>query len=242
MLVCSLCNFVAQIPTELTLHVVRNHSDHPKFIVNCCICGGTWRKYDSFRKHVRRKYQLVDAKLNDDPHADVNSLNDNVVVLGKTHSELANEYANQLLSSGTNYLLQLKTVHAVSQTCVSDVISHTNELVALNLKTTREKLLSKLEVDNPDALDLVKKTMDEITSDINVFYGIHTNALQDKYCREHFNYLEPIAVCMGHRYSPKANNCGNHLIPVYGYTINFLENLKSFLRYRKSVLQYSNKK
>jgi len=78
-----MCSYVGN-ETDVNLHIVREHSHDPSFCITCKLCGGRWKKFDSYRKHITRKHSgnkfiALDNRIlhNDEPSLSVCRTTDN---------------------------------------------------------------------------------------------------------------------------------------------------------------------
>ena len=189
MFACSMCNFVGQLPEELTLHIVKYHSKHRYFVINCSICGGTWQKFESFQRHVYWKHLNLNLENNDDivPNNDVDM--ENVPTI--SHNEMVEQYGDKLLMCSANYILRLKSDHIVSEACINDIMSHSNDLIKLTSMATKSKLLAQCASQQPDITERVQQIWESACYSSDVFSGVHIKALQNKFFREKFHMLDP---------------------------------------------------
>jgi hypothetical protein len=117
----------------------------------------------------------------------------------------------------------------VSQTCISDIIQQTNEIVKTATAFTWEKLLAEAKQS-----DGVKESLEQTgrnwncVGDVQAFNGIETEWPQNKYFAEKFNLLQRIEVKMGERTVVKGGTM--KMKPALGYCVPFLDSLKQFLR------------
>jgi hypothetical protein len=194
---CSFCDFQG---ADVIKHAVQQHSSHPSFFLVCDVCGGTWKRYDAFRKHVSRKHphsQQALADLTcDDICGDLSEIHDKL----SDDSTRGDILAHKLQEQSAAYILRLKSLHSLSQSCISDIIQQTNEIVRTATTFTREKILEQAkqiqsvrEAFNNDDMNWTN------VGDLLPFQGIETEWLQNKYFAEKFHLLQPMEVKMGER-------------------------------------------
>jgi hypothetical protein len=51
---CDFCNFQCFNTYELLKHIRRCHENDPKFLVYCHVCGSSFKKWETLRKHIQR--------------------------------------------------------------------------------------------------------------------------------------------------------------------------------------------
>ena len=56
---CSICSKSLE---ALTSHVCRVHRRDPRFLVSCKSCFRSYRKWDSYRKHLQRGCQMIPSQ------------------------------------------------------------------------------------------------------------------------------------------------------------------------------------
>ena len=226
---CTFCDLPFSSQFGLQKHVVNAHRYHPKFVVSCTACCKTWKKYESFRKHVMRKHSGdslmatvsnneydMDSSLQfteDTPTADVQSHN---------HAELAHRYEDQLCAQAAWFILKLESVHGFSQAAVSDTVSYTDELVQTCMNVAKERLLHNVPECMHDAVEVAARPVD-------VFQFIDTKRKHVKYLKDNFSLLEPVAVVMGQRMNIKAGTQVASSVKVYAYAVPFIQNLQHLL-------------
>ena len=59
---CNLCFFKCVLHDELMKHYLRNHRQDPQFMIECRQpgCGSTYKKWNSFVKHMSRTHPAID--------------------------------------------------------------------------------------------------------------------------------------------------------------------------------------
>jgi len=222
---CQFCSFAAS-ETDVVTHVIRTHNGHPLFSVSCKLCGGTWKKYDSFKRHVFRKHRgsgLVPWPCGS------NSDNSEEMSVDQTDNvtDSVELYEKQLTEESAVFVLRLKAMHGVSQSCVNDVIMHCNSLIKTACTVACESVVTSCSADRPSRSTLRQEFA---SVGVTAFQGLETEWKQSKYFREVFGMIEPVAVPMGQRVVIKHGAGDVTSVPVYGYFVPFLDNLKQLLQ------------
>lgn len=202
--------------------MVKMHSGHPLLMFVCSICGGTWKNYKTLCRHISRKHPNQSGEQNAFDANCYESSVDLPVTVEQSHAEKAQLLEEKLSRQSAAYILKLKAVHGISQSCVNDIMAYTRSIVQLSTGVAREKVLHSLNLVQPD---------DRLSSafDIPVFSGIETEWQQNKNFRQYFGLLEPVEIKIGER--PRVNHktqC-TEMVPVYGYYVPFLQSLKQIL-------------
>jgi len=228
---CSYCDYVG-LPTDIVRHSVAQHSNHPSFFLCCDACGATYKKYESFRKHVQRKHPKSDTdETSGIPAALEDSMGDaNEISQSASHSENAEKLEEQLMQQSASYILKLKSVYGLSQSCIEDIMQHTKSITETVTAVTRERLLGEIEQDRSMKSVLDEKVMDwDSVGDVDVFTGIESSWMQQKYFREQFGLIEPVEIKMGEREVVKHKSGKVERVPAFGYCVPFLASLQQLL-------------
>lgn len=95
---CSMCFFRCNINDELIRHYVRYHKHDPQFRIQCNFheCGAIYRKWKSFKQHLKRDHstnaiQMFD-NLNEDDQIILEELQNNIIINQENPNE---QYNNQ---------------------------------------------------------------------------------------------------------------------------------------------------
>jgi len=79
---CTMCFFQCNLNDELIRHCIRYHKHDPQFRIQCNYqrCGATYRKWKSFKQHLKRQHsnvaQMFDNVFNNDFNQDNQSLSE----------------------------------------------------------------------------------------------------------------------------------------------------------------------
>jgi len=174
MTTCTFCYFVGS-HSDVIKHSVTQHSNHPSFFLTCDACGGTYKKYDSFRKHVLRKHPKgttdLNAAVSIAPGGSIANICE--IADSSSHFHTAEKLEGQLVQQSASYILKMKSVYGLSQTCINDIIQHTNSITHTATAVTRERILGEITQDAN-----IKEALDENMTDwnsvgtVDVFTGI----------------------------------------------------------------------
>ena len=227
--VCTFCDFQSTSHCALQRHIVSAHKTHPKFTVSCTVCCKTWRNYESFRKHVLRKHSsdtsiLTAANSECDLDSSLQCTSDTPLEALQVinHAEAAHRYEQQVCAQAAFSILKLQSVHGLSQSAISDMISCTNELIDTCMYVAKEKLLH-------NADQSMCNTIESVVKPIDAFQFIGTKWKHMKYLKDNFSLLEPIAVVMGERINMKAAKKPTCPVKVCGYAVPFIQNIRQLL-------------
>lgn len=142
---CSMCDFIGTCDAVIH-HVIRTHEGHPLFAITCDACGGSWKKYESFRKHVSRKHpDMLQLSSNTDHFHNVTLGANAIAAPVVSRSDHIKQMETDSSQQGGAYLLHLKSVHGLSQTGMDDIVSQTSNKVKLANEIAAQKLLELVE-------------------------------------------------------------------------------------------------
>lgn len=81
MFVCTFCGEYALSEKKLLHHIKFLHSHEPNFALPCRLCGQIFKKFDSYKSHLRRKHEGINDLQDDqeDLHQEFVQLNDSGV-------------------------------------------------------------------------------------------------------------------------------------------------------------------
>ena len=81
MYVCTLCGEYVLNEKKLLHHIKFLHSHEPNFALPCRLCGQIFKKFDSYKSHLRRKHEGTNHLQDDqeDLHQKFEQLNDSGV-------------------------------------------------------------------------------------------------------------------------------------------------------------------
>jgi len=227
---CSYCDYVG-VPSEIIKHSVAEHSNHPSFFLSCDVCGATYKKYESFRKHIQRKHPKADTSSGV-PAAFQGSITEIHDISGSvSHFENAERLESQLMQQSASYVLKLKSVYGLPQSCIDDIMHNTKLITETATAVTRERLLGEIEQDTTMKSILDEKVMDwNSVGTVDVFTGIESNWMQQKYFREQFGLIEPVEIKMGERQLIKHKSGTVECVSAFGYCVPFLTSLQQLLQ------------
>lgn len=185
-----MCTYSTANKDALIDHVCKIHRHDPNFLVYCSNCLRSYRKWDSYRKHLSRGCGLntsctdqlinlpppVDSNSDVDPMTDINS--------GSPLERETNEV--QAVSQKWHeaaFILTIKEKYAVSQTAIDHTLFSVNELISSVLKVVLGQLKGKLSVESMEIITQVLKDA------FPLFSGLSTAYLQQKFFKETFNVI-----------------------------------------------------
>lgn len=148
-----------------------------------------------------------------------------------SHFHKAQILEGQLMQQSASFILKLKSVYGLSQNCIDDIIQQTKSITQTATAVTRKRLLGEIKQDAS-----VKAALDEKVTDcdtlgtVDVFTGVESSWMQQKYFREQFGLIEPVEIKMGERTVVKHKFGKLERVPAFGYCVPFLSSLKQLLQ------------
>ena len=210
---CNICgSFLARTIKELFRHIGARHRNDPNFHCLCGIdgCTLTFRKYFTWRKHIRRIHTNVENNdvANPEEAGDANTLDHNDFPdedAGEAGHHQSNDQiqTDQIKKSGALYLLNLQEVCRLPKTTVDNVVANTTtiiEEVVSNLKGQIEKCLQDNDID-VHAVAGFENLLSMKNPSINVFEKLDTDKKRVTYYKENFGLK--VLTCLFKYFSSK---------------------------------------
>ena len=206
---CSFCaGFSARTFKRLLHHIKFVHSNEPNFLISCVHCNHTFRKFESFKSHLRRKHRFADAAVED--HIQNENLHFNH---GDEGDELVNEDEQddgELVNEDEQgddenciekmtrfialFILKIKEESQLTQVAVDAILGHTESLVEQSLQIFKDKVRSCLDENNIDIAEIegLSGILDESSAFSKAMSPVANEYLQVKYFVEKFNFVVSI--------------------------------------------------
>ena len=194
---CTMCSFSSTRITTLTSHVLRAHRSHPRFHIYCKYCLRSYKKWDSYRKHLHRGCseivsipQINSHEANEDDVKESNedsvdtSNEDHVEVLSTLDPGYANLNSLEHKMQEAIFVLGIKEQHALSQSAVDQVVSSTSVLVSDLFSSIISNVNKAIP---PNYVKVIEEEMMDTRKAL--FNGISTAFQQNKFFKEHFNLV-----------------------------------------------------
>ena len=184
---CSICAVFAADDIKILLnHIGRCHRNDPNFH---CICGlngctKTFKKYYSWRKHIKMKNDNSLIENSDLPAMDTDIPDmPNPAEINDTDGQV------NVTKSSALYLLKLQEECYLPKSTVKSVLENTKTIVQETLsvvKTHVEQCLTNNDVD-PKNIPGLQDIFVENNAITNPFYNLETETQQKNYYKENFN-------------------------------------------------------
>ncbi|XP_028417997.1 uncharacterized protein LOC114542721 [Dendronephthya gigantea] len=224
---CRLCNCFQAISLRTLLnHYNKVHGNEPNFQVVCGIenCPATFTKYNSLYKHITRSHKEVyDGNIEDNADAEFNN-EDNI-------DDIDHHFTVESDESSSAEELELEMNIDENQNV--DNIDITKSAASFLLKVKERNKIPQVAMESimDSTRTLVKQVVDSVKAEVLNVLDSKTEALQSKYIKQNFSYVEPKEVTLGKKFVWKINS-GKRLISeksekfVY---IPILESIKQIL-------------
>lgn len=214
---CSMCPYFSPDTQKLLHHVVRRHKNAPSFIAHCNAkgCGASFRNYNSFKIHIKRRHQDYCSPYNPTDMIENQDLNDGL----QEHIEDDNSELDTTRAEAV-FLLKLKAGQNISDAAMQEVILSVRDLYQSRFDAMSKTLQGEAREDLlnfPDAS--------------TAFSELDTKYKRDKFLKVKLGAVVPKAVRMGDHVTRKKRKGKSRLTKTidYGYIVPFLENLQSLL-------------
>lgn len=188
-------------------HTFQAHSSAPNFVFKCGIngCIQTFRKFAAISSHIRRRHQGFDPEsacsnahtlppesMDTDPDPSVGGdTEDGVSVCNELSSETEQPEHLILQKACASLLLTLKEKHKLSQSALDFSIGQVREVmscVTANIK----KRVDAAALEFSESNGIPTPDFSNCFQVIDPFDGLHSEHMQQKFYKEHFNLLVSI--------------------------------------------------
>ena len=162
-------------------------------MISCGHCNHTFRKFESFKSHLRRKHRFADAAVED--HIQNENLHFNN---GDEGDELVNEDEQGADEKMTRFIalfiLKIKEENQLTQVAVDAILGHTESLVEQSLQIFKDKVRSCLDENNIDIAEIegLSGILDESSAFSKAMSPVANEYLQVKYFVEKSSFVASI--------------------------------------------------
>ncbi len=206
---CAECN--ATSFKKLLHHIRFVHSCESNFSISCGHCNQTFRKFESFKSHIRRKHNYGKGNANGENDGEdfgnlvVNTGHDNDDPTHGNDSEDENDNENgrengqESLADMTRFIalfiLKTKEENQLSQQVVNSIMDNTASLVEQSLEAFKNEVKSCLANNGIDItnVDGLSEVLEEPSLFSRARTPLATEYLQVKYFVENFNFV--VSIC-----------------------------------------------
>lgn len=207
-----MCPFFCNGKAGLINHLLRKHKTEKNFIIHCSNpgCGISFTKLSSFRRHYYRKHAIEENLNNVEEDIDTTTNNSDIDIVPA---------CRETQKSEALFLLKLKAEHNLSEKALNDIMDSTKEMLQHQSSVIKQRLSTEIP---EDFFQTVNR--DEMFR-LDVFLGLETEHLREKFFRRHLGYIKPVSVKLGteqvlkkvgnkHRFVEKEKN--GFFIPFFG--------------------------
>lgn len=190
-------------------HTFQAHSSAPNFSFKCGIngCVQTFRRLSAITSHIRRRhhgfnpdspceYPFIDSMDVDDSTTSTQneSSSDNAYMIDGlsnnglcSHSESVPDHLKMQKACAT-LLLTLKEKHKLSQTALDFSVEQVREVIQCVNDDVRKRVESEM-LEYSTATGTQMPDLSSCFQNIDPFNGLHSEYMQQKFYKEHFNLI-----------------------------------------------------
>jgi hypothetical protein len=206
LLSCVYCDFQSSSHHLLLKHI-RSHENLPDFLVGCSVCGKSYRKWGSLRKHLHRDHKQIrcESEISEestsqshDMTASALHVNDDIAL---SSSQVTNNdvvLPSELSNKSQSALFLLKASHSLSLTHsgVDELCQSTQSFVESVASNIKHQVFLALQSKN---VELTPDVQSHIATACNVddlFNGLSTRATREAFYRNNLHFLVMRVVCI----------------------------------------------
>ena len=193
---CPFCaGFLGHSFKKLLGHIKFIHSHEPNFSIKCGDCGQSFRKFSSFKSHIRREQEKKTiaerAVLGDDvvENEDNATLSDDERDCDE--QEEAKDYVHDVTRFLALFLLKTKEENQLSQQTINAILRNTEDVVESSVQCLKDKIITCLTNNDINIAEVAG--LNEILVEPSVFSRasgpLANEYLQIKYYVENFDLV-----------------------------------------------------
>lgn len=196
---------------KLLHHIKFIHSNEPNFRISCGYCSQSFKRFESFKSHLRRKHQ---DKHNDEEDVDLgpdvgnddienDDGEDDVDSHSESDADTEAEPRNKLTRSIALFILKTKEENQLSQPAIEAILDNTASLVDESLNCFKEEVRSCLATNGIDVAQI--QGMDGLLNSKESKFSkavapIGSQYLQMKYFVEKFKFVVSRKLLLWHSF------------------------------------------
>ena len=200
---CSYCEFRCYNHLGLLKHIRATHENDPNFRVYCSLCGKSYNKWCSFKKHLHRDHGM-DNKAPKIMYVYVsvgtqcNSETSSSTPVDDAFDPPADQQETEIddyLDEGDSFedekwkcakfLLHVTEEHHLTHDGVTNLSNSVQWLVDSLFSQVKERMSAHLS----DTQGVDKETLFKMCEPGDIFLGLNTRHLREKFYKERFNYV-----------------------------------------------------
>ena len=193
---CTFCNeFLGHSLKRLLRHIKFIHSHEPNFSITCSDCGRSFRKFASYKTHIRRELAKKKAVERGDPEEALDP--DEYIVNGSDDEGDFGEGrdAGNRVDDMTNFIalfiLKTKEENRLNQQAINSILVNAEDVVESSLQCLKEKINTCLLNNDIQITDI--RGLSDILEEPSFFSRakepLATEYLQAKYFIENFDLV-----------------------------------------------------
>ena len=186
-------------------HTFQAHSSAPNFSFKCGIkgCVQTFHKFSAISSHIRRRHHGFNPDSScEDPYVDGMDIDSSTTTNGQNESD-ANMISGLSDSSHSEpdmpdhlrmqkgcatLLLTLKEKHKLTQTALDFSVEQVREVIKCVKDDIRRRVECEM-LEYSTVTSMQKPDLSTCFQDIDPFTGLHSEYMQQKFYKEHFNLI-----------------------------------------------------
>lgn len=141
---CPICSgFLGHSFKKLLSHIKFIHSHQPNFSITCGECGRSFRKFSSFKTHIRREQSKKDlAERTEEDFEDVEEYDDNSSDVERDSDEEheAGDHIHDITKFLALFILKTKEENQLSQQAMDAILANTEDVVESSLQCLKDKI------------------------------------------------------------------------------------------------------
>ena len=180
--ICSMCSYGARSEETLTSHVCKSHRNDPRFHIYCKSCLRSYKKWDSYRKHIERSCKIIPSITVSIDNPDIAEEVDTMGNVEEEASEIVQNLDGTFLiikskvdNGMMRLMLSIKEKHVLPQVAVDRVLLSTRDLVSEILSGLMNEIRGCVPV---NGMNLLEEKVEHIKD--TLFESVSTAFLQKK--------------------------------------------------------------
>lgn len=194
---CQYCaDFSVRTFQKLLRHIKFIHSNEPNFCISCGHCGQSFKKFESFKSHLRRKHkEIVDENadnLEEVPPQFDDSREDSTDDEEENDHDIADKNPIEKMTRFIAlFILKIKEENQLSQPSVDSILGNTKDLLEQSLQGFKEEVIACLRGNGIDVSQLhgLNDLFQKQSSFSEAVIPVANEYLQVKYFMENFNFV-----------------------------------------------------
>ena len=203
MFICQYCaDFSVRTHKKLLRHIRFVHSNEPNFSISCGHCGQSFKRFESFKSHLRRKHKDVDEDEDENKSLDQSDLiPDAGSDFDLDGEEEHNMFQDQVMETKNStdemtrhialFILMSKEQNQLNQTVLDSILGNTADLSEQSLQGLKEYIISCLQENDIEIpqVNALNDILERPSNFAEAVAPVGNDYLQKKYFVENFNQV-----------------------------------------------------